>query len=71
MVGSVPWMVLYRATNGDSMGTGKRAESRRQKFRGATEALAGAPLHVFQNGLNTPLAEVRFDHSVESICEAH
>ena len=53
------------------MGMGKRAESRRQKFRGATEALAGASLHVFQDGLNTPLAEVRFDHSVESICEAY
>jgi hypothetical protein len=43
----------------------KRAESRRQEFRGATEALAGAPLRVFEDRLNALLADAGFDHSVE------
>lgn len=51
------------------MGMGKRSESRQQEFWVATEALAGAPRHVFYDRLNGLLAEAGFDRFVESICE--
>lgn len=55
--------------DGNSMGMGKRSESRQQEFWVATEALAGAPRHVFYDRLNGLLVEAGFDRFVESICE--
>jgi hypothetical protein len=42
--------------DGESIGMGKRAESRWQEFWVATEALADAPRHVFYDRLNALLA---------------
>jgi transposase len=53
------------------MGISKRAESRLQKFREASEALVYSPAHVFNDRQNAPLAEAGFDGFAGSICESH
>lgn len=51
------------------MGMGRRPQERPQEFWIASEALAGAPKHVFYDKLNGLLDEAGLDAFVEQLCE--